>query len=276
MKTTQSYNINEIKKLIDLNGSYTNFNLNFKATSVDSKPFKAVVVDQVSLESNDIPDYKVASDGIITGNVKSDSGVYINYYLMLKSDEPNIVDVEIDLTPLPDFESELQENVIDNVTVNTVSKSGFLDRKYFGISMRVIIFLVIAGLGLFTYFKFFKKSTVTESDVDTFEVENTGGFPELSLEDALHDESHVTETFNKFNIVKQESVNLDEASHSSSSYKNMSKLEVDVGDNTSVTTIISDNNTTDNNVPNSAMEYSTPPIYDTDSLLSRIQNLPEL
>jgi len=295
MKTIQSYKINEIKKLIDLNGHHKNFSLNFKATSADSSPFKAIVVDQVSLESNNIPDYKVASDGIITGNVKSDSGVYLNYFLMLKSDEPIVVDVEIDLTPLPDstFDEAAvipQNTVVENSTISTGNKKSFLDKKYFGVSLRIIIIvLVLAAAGGFVYFKFFKKpSSNNDSGIDVENLENNVDIPELSLEDALADEKPLvvsSETVIKSNIVSPvlkstEPLTANEVSYSpkkplsSIAADEVPPISISNQDSHSILAVAPDSSSTRNNSVK-VSQHSTPQKY-TNTLLNRIQNLPDL
>jgi len=292
MKTTQSYKINEIKKLIDLNGPHKNFSLNFKATSADSSPFKAIVVDQVSLESNNIPEYKIASEGIITGNVKSDSGVYLNYFLMLKSDEPIVVDVEIDLTPLPNtdtvFNESPQNTLADTSSIVSAKKQNFLDKKYFGVSLRIIlVVLVVAAIGGFAYFKYFKKSSSSEdSGLSTLKDETEAEGPGLSLEDALREEAVIKSSVvspileSKPSIPVSSSADLHSQSNIDSNVQstNVQTIpSVDIGtpyENHSVVAIASESVSTRNNSAK-ASEHTTPQKY-TNSLLSRIQNLPDL
>ena len=46
----QTYTLNNMKQLVDLNEDFVNFNLTFKAVSQDNSPFYALVVDQNMLE----------------------------------------------------------------------------------------------------------------------------------------------------------------------------------------------------------------------------------
>lgn len=84
------------KQLIDLNGSSTNFDLTFTATSQDNSDFHALVIDQKTLDtvSHDSLEFKRAN-GSISGNIVSDKNAYQNYFLCLKSDKPCNVEVII-------------------------------------------------------------------------------------------------------------------------------------------------------------------------------------
>jgi hypothetical protein len=84
------------KQLIDLNGTSTNFDLTFTATSSENSDFHALVVDQNTLDKvpHDSLEFKRAS-GSISGNIVSDKNVYQNYFLCLKSDKPCQVEVVI-------------------------------------------------------------------------------------------------------------------------------------------------------------------------------------
>ena len=84
------------KHLIDLNGTSTNFDLTFTATSPENSDFHALVIDQKTLDTvpHDSLEFKKAS-GSISGNIVSDKNTYQNYFLCLKSDKPCQVEVVI-------------------------------------------------------------------------------------------------------------------------------------------------------------------------------------
>lgn len=103
MNTNQVYNLSNIKQLIDLNGDVINFDLTFSVVSKNGKPFDALVVTQEMLDSGKELEYQQA-DGSINGKITNDKNNYNNYFLILKSDEPNECEVSIELT-------ELQPNV---------------------------------------------------------------------------------------------------------------------------------------------------------------------
>lgn len=94
MSMKKTYSLNSHKQLVDLNGDTTNFDLTFTATSKDGSAFEVLVVDQTTLDNTPNLEYKRAN-GTISGNIVSDKNVYQNYFLILKSDKP--CDVEVDI-----------------------------------------------------------------------------------------------------------------------------------------------------------------------------------
>ena len=100
--TRQTYSVTTQRKLVDLNGNLTNFDLTFTATSKDNAPFEIIVVDQETLDS--VPaqnlEYKKAS-GSISGNIVADKNKYRSYHLCLRADQPCSVDIEIKRRSIP-------------------------------------------------------------------------------------------------------------------------------------------------------------------------------
>ena len=91
----RKYKINNIKQLVDLNGTSTNFKLEFKVTCLEKdKEFDCVVIDQTTLDSGETLPYKRVK-GSLSGNFKVDNNIYQSYYLILKSDSECEVEVEI-------------------------------------------------------------------------------------------------------------------------------------------------------------------------------------
>ena len=104
------YNVNQIKQLINLNNNKTNFDLTFEVKSLSNKPIKAVVVSEANLNSGNQIEYKDVIDGYISGNIINDKGVYQNYFLLLKSDEPNECEVIINIKDIPlNPEAQMQQ-----------------------------------------------------------------------------------------------------------------------------------------------------------------------
>lgn len=99
-KTKQTYKLGKIKQLIDLNKDMTNFDLNFAVVSRDGSEFYAVVVDQTMLDNEPNPEYKKVK-GRISGNIVADKGVYQNYFLLLKAENPCECDVILDIKEIP-------------------------------------------------------------------------------------------------------------------------------------------------------------------------------
>jgi hypothetical protein len=100
MPETKTYTLSKRKQLIDLNGDLTNFDLTFSATTKDGSEFDVVVVDQTTLDTDTVFDYKKAK-GTISGNIISDKGVYQNYFLLLKGDKQCNCDVTLDIKEIP-------------------------------------------------------------------------------------------------------------------------------------------------------------------------------
>ena len=98
--SSMKYTISSIKQLIDLNGKSINFHLSFSVRSLTKEPFDALVVTQEMLDSNEPLNYQRA-DGEISGQIKSEHGIYNNYFLCLKSDKPMEVEVIVNINPLP-------------------------------------------------------------------------------------------------------------------------------------------------------------------------------
>ena len=92
MSVKKTLSLTSRQQLIDLNEETTNFDLTFKAKSLDNSHFDVLVVDQTTLDNNPNLEYKRAK-GEISGNIISDKNVYQNYFLCLKSEKP--CDVEI-------------------------------------------------------------------------------------------------------------------------------------------------------------------------------------
>jgi hypothetical protein len=96
----QTHNLGKIKKLIDLNGDSINFDLSFTVTCKDDTPFNLLVVDQSTLDNGQELVYKEAKN-TISGNILADKNMYQNYFLILKSETPCDVEVEILKKDLP-------------------------------------------------------------------------------------------------------------------------------------------------------------------------------
>jgi len=95
--TTKTYNVNQIKQLIELNGNLTNFSADFIIESRDFIPFKALIISETDLNSGNPIVYQEVKDGKINGNITNDKDVYDSYFILLKSDVPTECQVTIDL-----------------------------------------------------------------------------------------------------------------------------------------------------------------------------------
>lgn len=141
--TKQTYSISKIKKLIDLNNDMTNFKLTFKATSLENLPFEVLIVNQSTLDnqSSDELDYKTV-DGYLSGEVVADKNVYQNYFMILKSETPQAVEVEITRERLPDY-IETEDDTQVSVEVESDKQTSFINIKYVLIVIAVLIIMYI-------------------------------------------------------------------------------------------------------------------------------------
>jgi hypothetical protein len=164
MTTKKVISLSSVKQLLDLNGGSTNFDLTFTAKSLNNSDFYVIVVDQATLDSNTPLDFKLAK-GEISANIVSDTNVYQNHFLCLKSDKPCDVEVMIDKkeieprpipTPLRQLAPRQQQAVPSLNPPRKPSKTNW-----------TMIFIVIAlGAGFVVYYYFFNKNKKITS-VDT-------------------------------------------------------------------------------------------------------------
>lgn len=97
-----TYTLTPQNQLIDLNGDLVNFDLTFSAISKDGTPFKALVIDQITLDTNPELQHNIAENGSIGGNIVYDKNVPQNLFLILKIHEkPCEVEVTIDKKQIP-------------------------------------------------------------------------------------------------------------------------------------------------------------------------------
>lgn len=97
---TQSYEVSSQRRLVPLNPDFSNFRMLFKVSSSGGIPFNAIVVDQKTLDTESVIDMRVV-DTELSGQIVSDDDPTERYYLMLSSDSPTIVDVELHITHVP-------------------------------------------------------------------------------------------------------------------------------------------------------------------------------
>lgn len=169
--TKNTYTLNTIKQLIDLNGDSTNFDLSFTVTCQDETPFDLLVVDQTTLDNNPDLEYKQANK-TISGSIVADKNVYQNYFLILKSATPCVVDVELtkkELPKTPEMNMDVLEQpsqqapVIEHYTPQTPA------RKWLGIGLRVFVAIAV----LYLVYRVYKYYSDKKSDVKTKDVEET-------------------------------------------------------------------------------------------------------
>ena len=171
--TTSKYNISNIKQLIDLNGKAVNFLVNFKAVSLSNENFYALVVTQEMLDSNEPLNYQRA-EGEISGQIKNDNGIYNNYFLCIKSDKPNEIEVSINIQaiqpsqPPPPQQQQPQQQVQQSSRMRQrANEENFVDDDddrivikkpkdltfYYILGGAVFLAALIIGFGIYYYMK---------------------------------------------------------------------------------------------------------------------------
>ena len=138
--------IGKVQQLFDLNNNIKNFHSTFTIQSTNSTPFFAVVADQSTLDSGSSLQFKYAQDGSLSGEVRQDEDENKSWYLVLKSDQPNEVDISIDTKQVPPRMSNVQKSVqnpnnnkkvshivITLVIVASIAMIIYLGYKYFDV-----------------------------------------------------------------------------------------------------------------------------------------------
>jgi hypothetical protein len=166
MSETKTYDVNKVKQLIDLNGDSVNFDMTFKVTCHDDTPFKMLVVDQTTLDSNsDNLEYKEVTNSL-SGNILADKNVYQNYFLILKSDKECKVDVELDKKDLPiTQEIEKPTNNFHKMHKELLESESSFDLK------KILLISVIIGGSLLLWYLYYK-NTKDKNEIDNKFIEN--------------------------------------------------------------------------------------------------------
>lgn len=106
----QAVNVSDRHVLVDLNKQLKNFHLDFTVQSNDpSKEFEVLVINQKQLDLTGVeglPLRKVRET--TSGTVRADSDVYHNYFLVLRSATPQVLQVSTRLVPISPASAPLQ------------------------------------------------------------------------------------------------------------------------------------------------------------------------
>ena len=139
-----TYTLTPQNQLIDLNGDLVNFDLTFSAISKDGTPFKALVIDQLTLDTNPELQHNIAENGSIGGNIIYDKNVPQNLFLILKIHEkPCEVEVTIDKKEIPANIPPPQQQEIPPIVKSTgQSKSSIWKWILIGLAILLFAFLV--------------------------------------------------------------------------------------------------------------------------------------
>ena len=184
----KTYTLGKIKQLIDLNEDSTNFSLSFKVNCMDETPFQILVVDQKTLDNVAELEYKDAQH-TISGNLVADKNIKQNYFLIVKSETPCVVEIEID-------KKELPENN-DIITPNSFPSEQPLIRKPYKSSepsmnwTKIILIGVVVIGGIILLYYLYNRNTDSGKTIDTsHENSNFKDFKSL-----YNDSSHQNSSF---------------------------------------------------------------------------------
>lgn len=170
-KLMTTYSITRTNKLIDLNGDKTNFVCSFECRSVNGDDFYTAVVDQTTLDNEEdgIP-YKKSTNGVVTNTFTSENNIYQNHFLVLKSDDPCEVVVNINLKELPKkLPSEEEIRKLEMIKQQLDEEyqppqPTFEEKRTYNWTRIFLICLVIIGILSVIYYFYNKKQTKTESE----------------------------------------------------------------------------------------------------------------
>jgi hypothetical protein len=159
-------------QLVDLNKNLVNFKLDFQVISPQNKEFETIILNQNeinSYENMDMMKMKKAP-GKISGSIIADNNQYKNYFIILKSDEPQTVEVITTIEEIPPKEEEENDLLLNSKTMENEIQIPFYKTR------GCWILILLIGLLLIYYFKgsiFKKKATQVEINVNPTKVDLT-------------------------------------------------------------------------------------------------------
>ena len=116
MEETTTLELSTRHQLVDLNKKLVNFKLDFNVVSLNDRDFEAVVMNQTDInkfDNLDTIEMKTAPKKI-SGNIIADNNNYENYFLILRSSEPQKVEIKTTIEEIEPKEEEpiqLKENL---------------------------------------------------------------------------------------------------------------------------------------------------------------------
>ena len=158
-----TYQLSNIKQLIDLNGDLTNFNLEFDVKATNGETFEALVVTQETLDTNQSLSYQEAK-GSISGSINSDKGIYQNYFLILRADKPTEVIVTLNIEPLGDLTSSALDET-NQIHQQHMQQHMTTKKKSWFVRNRIYLFIFFASVCLLVGLYFLLKDLIRSSNV---------------------------------------------------------------------------------------------------------------
>lgn len=135
MSTTQTsnhmYTLSNTIQLVDINHNIPNFKAQFMISSQSNTPFEAVVVNQDQVDNNDFEFQNSSESGTFGGEIVLDGEEHDSYYIAMKSNEENIVNVNIQLDPLEVVDtSESTYSTVVKVLIGALLAIGIIGIVY--------------------------------------------------------------------------------------------------------------------------------------------------
>ena len=157
---TSQVEITQRHQLIDLNKKLVNFKLDFNVKSFDEKEFDAVVMCQSEINNYDkLENIEMKkAPGKIGGTIIADNNKYENYFIILKSNEPQMVEISTNIEEIP---PKIEEEIVQASSI----KEDFQNEKPIYRKRGFWVFLLICVLCLGFYFKdyIFQKKSVEKT-----------------------------------------------------------------------------------------------------------------
>lgn len=173
MTSVKTYSVSKKVQLIDINHDMINFKVEFVLSS--SKPFYALIIDQETLDNTELQniEFRLVEDSI-SGEVISNKNVYQNYYIILKSDTPTDVEVQLFTTPLPDViepeetqypPQEVMDSPPETHTPPTETSSNTPSYNLYSYKNIVMYILLISLVLYILYYMMYKKKNNSETSI---------------------------------------------------------------------------------------------------------------
>lgn len=152
MTSSKSLQLTPIKQLVDLNEDMINYHIRFSIeTEQPGAKFQVAVISQTTLDAGTPIDFQQVEDGGISGEISADKGIYLNYFLVLRTDEKFAVPVTVNIV-----REELAEQPSSDQQQPSVNDSSGGSMK----NMMIVVVLILIGIyALYRYSSSFPKSS---------------------------------------------------------------------------------------------------------------------
>lgn len=102
-----------LKHIIDINEDRKNFQASFLVQSQNNQPFEAIVISQSDMDNMEQFPFKQSVDGVFSGEIESNQNRSETYFLILRSKAEVSVNVQIQITPLPEMKEQTLTTMVD-------------------------------------------------------------------------------------------------------------------------------------------------------------------